>query len=195
MLLSESTENSRDDLIRKLENTVSRSSEIIGQVSIIRKIREKDTVLKKIDLDPIIREIVHHYADARIVYEGGSLQVYADELIPEIFMNLVGNAIKFGNPQNTITIDIVPKGEEVEVSVRDKGPGIPDPLKPVLFQKYRRGTSSKSGKGLGLYIVRMLVERYGGRVWVEDAVAGSPSQGAVVKFTLKKEISTGSSPL
>ncbi|MDD1678738.1 MAG: ATP-binding protein [Methanomicrobiales archaeon] len=192
MLLNEPEESSQDDLIRKLENTVHKSSEIIGQVSVIRRIREKDAPLKRIDLDRIIRDVVHHYADARIVYKGTTLLVHADELIPEIFMNLVGNAIKFGGSENTITIDVQSRGDEVEITVRDTGQGIPDALKPVLFQKYRRGTTAKSGKGLGLYIVRMLVERYGGRVWVEDAEAGSFDRGAAVKFTLKGASEAGS---
>ena len=44
----------------------------------------------------------------------------------------------------------------------------------------------KSGQGLGLYITRMLVERYGGRVWVGDRVPGRPECGAAFRFTLKK---------
>jgi two-component system sensor histidine kinase KdpD len=186
LLLSEPEGGSQDELLRKLENTVTKSTEIIRQVSVIRRIRETDAPLKPMDLDRIIRGIIQHYADGRIIYQGSpQFSVYADELIPEIFMNLIGNALKFGGPENTISVEVRPLEEMLEVTVRDTGPGIPDTLKPLLFQKYQRGTTAKSGKGLGLYIVRMLVERYGGRIWVEDAVPGSPDQGAAITFTLR----------
>jgi two-component system sensor histidine kinase KdpD len=195
LLLSEPGDGTQEELLKKLENTVSRSSEIIRQVSVIRRIRETDASLKVMDLDPVIKDIIHHYADARIVYQGSPQSVYADELIPEIFMNLIGNALKFGGPKNTITVEVRADGEEREVTVRDTGPGIPDELKPVLFQRYVRGTTQNSGKGLGLYIVRMLVERYGGRVWVEDAVPGRSDRGTAVKFTLRRgDLESGISP-
>jgi signal transduction histidine kinase len=72
------------------------------------------------------------------------------------------------------------------ITVKDTGPGIPDSLKPVLFEKYCRGLTTKTGKGIGLYIVRRLVERYKGRVWVEDTILGRSDQGTAIKFTLKK---------
>jgi len=73
----------------------------------------------------------------------------------------------------------------VLVSVEDTGPGIPDADKQAVFHRYeqkRRGV----GEGLGLYLVRILVERYGGRIWVEDRVPGRPEEGAAFRFTLQK---------
>ncbi|MFY1643626.1 sensor histidine kinase, partial [Methanoculleus bourgensis] len=71
----------------------------------------------------------------------------------------------------------------VTVSVEDTGPGIPDAEKPLVFEKFRK-SGARSGKGIGLYIVHTLVERYGGRVWVEDRVPGRPREGAAFRFTL-----------
>ena len=70
--------------------------------------------------------------------------------------------------------------DEVEVSVADTGPGISDELKGVIFARFQRGKGKKSGKGLGLYIARIIVERYGGRIWAEDRVPNHPEQGAVI---------------
>ena len=74
----------------------------------------------------------------------------------------------------------------VEVVVTDNGPGIPDDMKPVIFDRFRKGKTTKSGKGLGLFIVRSLVESYGGRIWAADAVPGKTDAGAAIHFTLKK---------
>ncbi len=64
------------------------------------------------------------------------------------------------------------------VTIDDNGPGIPDEMKRRLFNRFERGTTPTSGKGLGLYLVRKLVEGYGGHVWVEDRVQGDHSQGS-----------------
>jgi signal transduction histidine kinase len=74
----------------------------------------------------------------------------------------------------------------VEVVVSDNGPGIPDDMKPAIFDRFKKGKSTKTGKGLGLFISRMLVEIYGGKIWAEDRVPGHPGQGAAIHFTLRK---------
>jgi signal transduction histidine kinase len=74
----------------------------------------------------------------------------------------------------------------VSISVDDTGPGIADDDKPGIFTRFQRGKSKKSGKGLGLFIARMLVERYGGTIRAEDRVPGSPGEGARIVFTLQR---------
>ncbi len=80
----------------------------------------------------------------------------------------------------------VARGEDVLVSVEDDGPGIPDEKKSYLFARFSGGDGEKSGRGLGLYICRMLVERYCGRIRADDRVAGRPEEGAAIRFTLRK---------
>ncbi|MFA5614629.1 MAG: ATP-binding protein, partial [Methanoculleus sp.] len=72
--------------------------------------------------------------------------------------------------------------DEVLVSIEDTGPGIPDVVKPRLFDRMVRGGGGAAGTGLGLYICRTLIARYGGRVWAEDRAGG----GTTVRFTLRK---------
>jgi signal transduction histidine kinase len=55
---------------------------------------------------------------------------------------------------------------------------VPDEVKRKLFTRFERGMARESGQGLGLFIVRTLVERYGGKVRVEDRVPGRPEEGA-----------------
>ncbi len=59
-------------------------------------------------------------------------------------------------------------------------------MKPVIFDRFRKGRSSRSGKGLGLFIARTLVENYGGKIWAGDRVPGRWDKGAAIHFTLKK---------
>ena len=64
------------------------------------------------------------------------------------------------------------------VSVEDNGPGIPDNLKEKIFNRLQRGETLARGMGLGLYLVKSLVDSYHGRVWVEDRVAGDHTKGS-----------------
>jgi signal transduction histidine kinase len=110
----------------------------------------------------------------------------ADDLLSEVFANLIGNSVKFGDPGVEIAIRVEESGDQVEVSIEDTGPGVPDAVKPTLFARFAPGKNSRSGKGLGLYITRTLIERYGGRVWVDDRVPGRPECGAAFRFTLHR---------
>jgi signal transduction histidine kinase len=66
----------------------------------------------------------------------------------------------------------------LKVIVEDNGPGIPDDLKSRLSNRFQRGQTKATGKGLGLFLVKTLVDSYGGRIWVEDRVPGDYTQGA-----------------
>ncbi|MCK9297388.1 MAG: ATP-binding protein [Methanoculleus sp.] len=183
-LLVDMLEGKEREMIRKLRGGISRSIEIIQNVSTIRRLHSHETTAKPVDLDAIIRAEIAHHPDARIVYDGKPVGVMADDLLSEVFANLIGNSIKFGDPGVEISVRVKKGDETVGVSVEDTGPGVPDAVKPILFTRFARGTSTRSGKGLGLYITRTLIERYGGRVWVEDRVPGRPEEGAAFRFTL-----------
>ena len=185
-LLGEMLDGKQRQMVGKLRSGICRSIEIIQNVSTIRRLRDDDPGRKIVDLDAVIRAEISQHPEANITYEGDPLFVSADDLVQEIFTNLVGNSVKFGGPDVEVTISTGARGNQVEVAVADTGPGIPDPAKPLLFSRFHRGKSKKSGKGLGLYIVRMLVERYGGRISAEDRVSGRHECGVVFRFTLPR---------
>ncbi len=106
----------------------------------------------------------------------------ANELLYDVFSNLVGNAIKHSvrSPMINIVIENVLKegGQYYKVIVEDNGPGISDELKPRIFDRHLRGSSHAKGSGIGLYLVKTLVESFGGRAWVEDRIPGDRSEGS-----------------
>jgi PAS domain S-box-containing protein len=182
-----SADGSLKKIALKSLTAIQQSGEIIRNVTTLRRLRHEATVLRPVKLDSTIRDMLNYFSDARIAYEGTDAVVMADDLIREIFANLIGNAVKFGGPEVDITISPrIEENGEVVITVADTGPGIPDELKPHIFQRSRTGNTKKSGKGLGLFIVRMLVERYGGRVWAADRVPGHPEQGAAITFTARQ---------
>ena len=171
--------------LRKAKMGLTKSIEIIKNVNTIRDIHEHAPVLRQMDLDPVIRREIEHFPDFSITYAGTEVAILADDLLPEVFANLLGNAEKFGGLDVEITVRVEEHGEEVEVSVEDTGPGIPDTMKATLFRRFKKGEGALAGAGLGLYICRMLIERYSGKIWVDDRVPGEPGRGAAIRFTLR----------
>jgi signal transduction histidine kinase len=98
----------------------------------------------------------------------------------------LGNAIKFSPRGGTITIHVENLGEMVLLSVSDMGVGIPaDKLEKVFERFYQvdgSATRRFGGAGLGLAIVRRIIEAHGGRIWVESEMG----QGSSFKFTLPR---------
>ncbi|MDD3071987.1 MAG: HAMP domain-containing sensor histidine kinase, partial [Methanoculleus horonobensis] len=175
---------------KKLKESVRKSTGILQNVSTIRRTHQEPPELAPVHLGQIIRAGIDRTSDADISFTGSSAEVWADDLLSEVFTNLVGNAVQFGGPGVGITIRVEDDPEEVDtvmVSVEDTGPGIPDEMKETVFDRFNRGY----GEGLGLYIVGTLVTRYGGRVWVEDRVEGHPDEGASFRFTLREVVRTG----
>jgi PAS domain S-box-containing protein len=103
-----------------------------------------------------------------------------DRLI-QVFGNLVGNAMKFTPPGGVITIEARIREQMILFSVRDSGSGIPESDLKNVFQPYWQAKKTAHlGAGLGLAIVRGIVEAHGGNVWAENA----PGGGASFSFTI-----------
>jgi signal transduction histidine kinase len=102
--------------------------------------------------------------------------------IGQIFANVVGNALKSFNGRADRRIHITASTDPVPVfSIRDNGLGIPAEYHSKLFQMFQQVHSHRvRGEGMGLAIVRRIVERHGGRIWFES----TPDVGTTFFFTL-----------
>lgn len=137
---------------------------------------------------------VEHHVQFALVERADAVRVRADsQRLAQVLSNYLSNAAKFspitlettaGTSQAKVEISVRQIGEQVRVSVRDFGPGVPDNFRAHIFDKFSQADSSntrkKGGTGLGLAITRELVERMGGKVGF-DSVEG---QGATFFFDL-----------
>ncbi|MBI2410114.1 PAS domain-containing sensor histidine kinase [Candidatus Kaiserbacteria bacterium] len=89
-------------------------------------------------------------------------------LMKIVLENLISNAVKFSPPKSIIAIDISKNGDEVLIGISDMGIGIPKDQQPKIFERLFRAHPEVKGTGIGLYMVKMAVEQYGGRVWFES---------------------------
>jgi signal transduction histidine kinase len=146
----------------------------------ISRIEAKQLQIVRSPVD--LREVLDRAAGAaRIVYPdrcidlsaAHQLLVLADAgRIEQVLSNLIGNAVKYGDPSTAVEVEARQAGDDIEVIVSNGGPGIPAEELPRLFDRFARSRearkSGKPGLGLGLYIAKGLIQAHGGRIWVES---------------------------
>jgi signal transduction histidine kinase len=104
--------------------------------------------------------------------------------LTQVFSNLIDNAIKYmgDSPTRAIEIGTRDGNGTPTVFVKDTGPGIPSQSQEAVFRLFRRlANGAVAGEGLGLTMVRKIVEKHGGRIWIES----TPGQGSTFCFTLR----------
>jgi signal transduction histidine kinase len=159
--------------------------QLVNDLLDVAKIESGKLVL---ELEPAdIAELVeHNTAINRVMAGKKEIDLYfdADPHIPplmvdrakieQVLNNLITNAVKFSNPGSSVQVRLVKSGEDVILSVKDQGQGIPAEELGKLFQPFQktrvRSTGGEESTGLGLAIVRKIVNGHGGKVWVESEV-------------------------
>jgi signal transduction histidine kinase len=104
-------------------------------------------------------------------------------LLNRVMTNLLSNAVKYTPEGGRVTVHAQQKDDDLEVKVVDTGRGIPTEALPHLFERFYRvpGSEEESeGTGLGLNIVKSIVEKHDGEIWVESQV----DHGSTFAFTL-----------
>lgn len=142
-------------------------------------------------MDEVITEALRHVnrrgGGHEIIYDGNGEMLLAKidaRLIVQVIVNIVDNAVKYTPPGSHILIEAGTRGDMVEVRIADDGPGIPDEIKPRVFDMFYSGANtvadSRRSLGLGLSLCRSIVSAHGGEITVEDNVP----RGTVFTFTL-----------
>lgn len=122
-----------------------------------------------------------HQTVERVATDAASLDTDLN-LVRQVILNLVSNAIKYTPDRGRITVRVDRQGGVLKWQVDDTGVGIPAAAQAHLFEKFYRAdnVAETEGTGLGLYIVRLIIEQLGGRVWCESI----EGQGSTFAFVL-----------
>lgn len=111
------------------------------------------------------------------------IQADTDKLV-QVLINLVGNALKF-TEQGSISVSFYKEDDYVITCVTDTGPGIPTDKQNHIFEKFSQASTKKTrisgGSGLGLYISKIIIEKMGGKIWLEQS---KPEIGSKFCFSL-----------
>ncbi len=143
-------------------------------------------------VENIIQKHKHHARDKDLTIHKPTqnpVTICSDrEFTEQIFDNLISNAIKYTPNGRNIYINLLEEDEDILFQVKDEGPGIREEEREMLFKKFSRlssvATANEHSSGLGLYIVKKLVEALNGDVWCES----STSSGAKFVVRLPREI-------
>jgi len=135
---------------------------------------EVDSELMLTDVSSVLRERIDDVRSSHpgaVITTDGSLpavSVLADDMLGSVFRNLLQNAVVHNDAEvPEVVVSATETDERVRVAVADNGPGIPEAQREAIFEEGTQGIDSE-GTGLGLYLVRTLVDRYDGSVWVEE---------------------------
>jgi len=197
--------NQQRELLVKANNNIDRLQHIIEELLDISRIegqkfslsysliKMKDFLL---DSAPFFKEFA---AEKQIAIEyrlpKQDIAVFVDpERVQQIITNLINNAIKFTPPQGKITVEVKILKSKVRIGVLDNGPGIPKEDLFRIFERFVQVSTSdgakRKGIGLGLTIVKALVEKHGGEIWVES----EEGKGSRFFFTLPRFYTTNILP-
>ena len=164
----------------KIESAVDRLTELIDRylTNDRHALDDSEPNLEACELAPLLDEIVAaargresgHPIELRM--PGAALVLGCDRALMRIAIdNLLSNAIKYAPPDTPIAVTAERREGEILIAVNDRGPGIAPQDRDTVFRKFTRGrnVAGTSGAGLGLYIVKRLIERNGGRVELDSA--------------------------
>jgi len=185
--------------IEVIERSASAQAQIVDDLLDVSRIARGDLRLdvRSLELTSVVEaaiEAVRPAAEARQIVLWSDLSPRVGRVagdpgrLQQVVWNLLSNAIKFTPPGGTVDVRLSQAGERAVIEVRDTGPGIDPAFAPHLFERFRQADSSSTrvhgGLGLGLSIVRQLVEAHGGDV---SASSDGPERGSV--FTVRLPVS------
>ncbi len=181
--------------ISLLDRNVKRMGGLVRDLLDVARVQSKQLKIEPhpTDIDALCREVVHTY-EAQAAEKGIGLTVSGPDgcvanvdpsRIVQVLNNLLSNAIKFSTTGAKVNISHGSQDNQVEVTVRDDGLGLTAQQIEALFHPFSQvlgdKQAGKGGLGLGLYISKGIIERHGGRIWVES---DGPGTGSTFGFTL-----------
>jgi len=176
---------------------VTRGSKLISNVHKLSKIDDSEIELKKTNINNFIKEAIKyikqsfHNKHIQIDTELGEVDLYikANDLLLDVFENLLINSIRHNsNPNVEICVKVSKIRENnkklIKFEFKDNGPGISDERKETIFTR-RKGFNMKAiGMGLGLSLVKKIINSYNGKIWVEDRIKGEFAKGSNFVFLI-----------
>lgn len=191
-LLDGATAEEASDLIETIRSSARLMQRLIADLLDVARLETGSLTVAHDELEPgpLVREMcdtnaaIAQQKGQRIVchVDGDLPRICGDrDRLVQVFGNLIGNAMKFTPERGVITVAARRSESAIEFEVQDTGPGIPEgDLRHIFTPYWQAKKTAHMGAGLGLAIVRGIVEAHGGRVWAENGAGG----GAVFRFTV-----------
>lgn len=195
--LSESNPDRRERSLKLVKDLLLRSIKLVDNVMTFSSLRSLPLQKRPMDLRPMVEKGVASAREAipakklehDVNWESVDARVLAEPLLQEAFFNIYHNAIKYQREDIVhIATSVSVKDGNAVIQISDNGPGIPDDRKSTIFDRVK-DPMKRLHTGLGMAIVKALVERYGGSVQVGDRIKGDHSKGSrfIISIPLSQE--------
>lgn len=182
-----------DAPLAKAMDQVDRLNRMVNELLDVTRIHADhlDLHCLPLNLAVLMGEVVEQQ---RAITPTRPIELHAEQLAPilgdarrleQVFSNLLDNALKYSPAGGPIAVRLERIGDEVQVTVQDRGIGIPASEQERLFERYYRGPSGATrvhGLGVGLYISHQIVVRHGGRMWVQSAEGQGSTFGVILRM-------------
>ncbi|MFX1338176.1 MAG: ATP-binding protein, partial [Promethearchaeota archaeon] len=174
-----------------IKEQILRGAKLVDNIQKLSQIEESENPLRTIELCETLKEsitFIHNWfqknnLNIQVETFNKKVEVKANELLADVFENLLINAVKYNdNPNIEILIKISKEqknnSNNIRIDFKDNGIGIEDARKDEIFLRAYNKDKSISGLGLGLSLVKKIIETYDGQIWVEDRINGDHSKGS-----------------
>ncbi|MGQ4875196.1 MAG: sensor histidine kinase [Promethearchaeia archaeon] len=191
--------NDIDELIEIIEEQINRGARLVSNIRKLSDLEKAPFNIKKIELfkclqlsiDDLLKSLPSKQINIQINSDFKSIEIYANELLYDVFENLLINSVKHNINEKInieIYVSIISKDGKnyVKVEFNDNGIGIRDDLKKYIFNRSEILPSAKKGLGIGLSLVKKIIEGYGGEIWVENRIKNDYTKGSKFIILLPK---------
>ena len=171
------------DRLKSCHEEVLRISRLVGELEEVAKYESENLILnkKRFDVSLLIQAIINNFEKdfndkgVGVEFQGKQTIVFADrDKLSQVIINLVSNGLKFTGEGGKVEIGVQASGATTNIFVRDTGTGISPEDLPYIFERFYRADKSRNrltgGSGIGLAIVKAIVEAHGGKVEVRSEV-------------------------
>ena len=177
-----------DELVHLVNDLLDISRIESGKVTMRQEIQELKHIVEHA-FDLLSGQLKEKQLDFSLDVPDDANSVSVDRSqIERVFINLIGNAIKFTPPQGKIAIRSYKMDKEIQIDISDTGCGIPEKEQEVIFEEFYRVDNTinetAKGTGLGLTLVKRIIEAHNGKIWVKS----KEGSGSTFSFTLPQPV-------
>ncbi len=193
--------SSRHSIYSTGPREVERSSNLIANVKKISQLYAETSAAKKMDPAEAIfsaaKAVESRFPDKTLKLKTnfllGQYHVLADDYLKDVFQSLLHNAMKYDERRDVeveVESNVIRHTPFLRIQIKDNGRGIPDEEKEEIFARIAHRRGGILGLGLGLTLVKQILENYGGQIMVKDRVEGNHKKGANFVVLLRYEQSS-----
>ncbi|MHA1723247.1 MAG: sensor histidine kinase [Promethearchaeota archaeon] len=183
-----------------IKSQIANAKLLISNINKLFSLENEPLELKPVNLHEYLNKVIKYiqkgFQEKELKIEIETIdnvnEVQANDLLFDVFMNILSNAIKY-NENECIEILVKISNSDlnmVKIEIIDNGIGIPDVLKEKIFVQGYKELKGKKGMGIGLSLVAKIINYYGGKIWVENRIKRDHSRGSNFSILLPRASSS-----